>query len=635
MQFKNRYTQVISALLLSYLLFFLVRVFFYFLYFDYFSELTYYEAFLSFIMGFRVDTAEIFTFTSLIWLALLLPFYFTLNKTYRVTLGALWGIIIASIVFFNIGDSLYFGFVNRHLSDELNLIGSDVAILFHMAMDYYFYQTIVSTFVFFVIIYLFIKLFSAQLEKEIIKQREWVNIFLLIIIAFVGIRGKVTDISFAISDAFAVNKLASGNLALNGFFCYYRSGDRSSVNHEGIEFNQAIKTIKSNLSSQKTLYANEDFPLMRAYSDPVKQNYNVVIVLIESFSAPYLDALSHNNYGVTPTLDKMAKDGLMFTDFYANGQRSSEAVTSIYTGIVQPYGFESLGGGLELYKPSYMGIIAEENGYSTLAMQSGDRGSFRVDKISSLAGFTQYYGAEDYPQTGKEEYEAIEDSWDGDMLRFYSSKLHTMKEPFISFAFTATTHAPYYSPGEKWQKFPHNTNSENGFLNNIYYVDTQIKEFMQRSKKEPWFDRTIFIFTADHTNHAKLSNQKEVANAKSILLPEFHIPLIIYAPKIFEAKVINKVGSQVDILTTIMDYLGWNSNFTSISNSLFDESVQKRVAFVRKGSTIALTDGQSVVNYNFNTFLDGEGNSTKELEKLLLSIDTAQAKLLKTSKWMK
>jgi len=635
LQFKNRYTQVISALLLSYLLFFLVRVLFYFLYFDYFSDLTPYEAFLSFFMGFRVDTAEIFTFTSLIWLALLLPFYFTRNKPYRVILGTFWGLIIASIVFFNIGDTLYFGFVNRHLSDELNIIGNDVGILVHMAMDYYFYQTIISTIVFFSIIYIFIKLFQAELSEEKIRQREWANMLLLIIIAFVGIRGKVTDISFAISDAFAVNKLSSGNLALNGFFCYYRSGDRISINHSGIPFDEAIVNIKSSLSSEKTIYTDKIFPLMRAFKEPKKQNYNVVIVLIESLSALYLDALSHNNYGVTPTLDSMAKDGLLFSNFYANGQRSSEGITSIYTGIIQPYGYESLGGGLELYKPSYMGVIAQENGYSTLAMQSGDRGSFRVDKISSLAGFTQYYGSEDYPRTGDEEYDAIEDSWDGDMLRYYSARLHEMKEPFISFAFTATTHAPYYSPGKQWQKYPHAKESEHGFLNNLYYTDTQINEFMNRCKKEPWFDRTIFIFTADHTNHAKLADAKQVNSSKSILLPEFHIPLIIYAPKIFKADVIERVGSHVDILTTIIDYLGWSGNFTSISNSLFDDTVSKRVAFVRKGSTIALTDAESVVNYNFSTFLDAEGNNTQELKKLLLSIDTAQAKLLKQTKWMK
>jgi len=586
-------------------------------------------------MGLRVDTAEIFTFSSLIWLALLIPFKFTLYRPYRAVLGTVWGILIASIVFFNIGDSLYFGFVNRHLSDELNVIGNDVGILFHMAYDYFFYQTIAGTLIFFTIIYLFFKLFSAEILNREIRQREWFNMLLLIIIAFVGIRGKIHDISFAISDAFAVNKLASGNLALNGFFCYYRSGDRHSVNHSGIELDAALANIKKSLSSEKMQYIDTQYPLLRELQSPKPQKHNVVIIMIESLSAQYLDALSHNNYGVTPNLDAMSKNGLLFTNFYANGQRSLEGITSLFTGIVQPYGFESIGGGLELYNLSYLGVMAQNNGYSTLSMQSGDRGSFRVDKISALAGFTEYYGSEDYKRTGEEEFDALEDSWDGDMLRDLSSKLHKRKEPFISFAFTATTHAPYYSPGKKWEKYPHSTESRNGFLNNLNYVDSQIGEFMQSAKKEPWYDNTIFIITADHCNHAKAAKSESSSAKIKYLLPEFHIPLIVYAPKILEAKEINKVGSHVDILATLVDFLGWSGSFTSVDNSLFDESVKKRVAFVRKGGTISLTDGKGAVHYNYSTFLDGEGNATKELENLLLSIDTAQAKLLKSTKWMK
>jgi len=635
LHFKNRYTQVISAIFLSFLLFFLVRLYFYLSYFNYFNTLTAYETFLSFFMGIRVDTAEIFTFTSLIWLALLIPFKFTLYKPYRTTLGLIWGVLIAAIVFFNIADSLYFGFVNRHLSDELNVIGNDVGILFSMAYDYYFYQTIVGFTIFFSIIYLFFKLFNSEISNKEIRQREWLNMLLLIIIAFVGIRGKIHDISFAISDAFAVNKLASGNLALNGFFCYYRSGDRHSVNHSGIELNKAVQNIKNNLSSQKISYIDAKYPLLKEFKEPKTQKYNVVIVMIESLSGQYLDALAHNNYQVTPNLDEMSNNGLLFTNFYANGQRSLEGITSIFTGIVQPYGFESIGGGLELYNLSYLGVMAQKNGYSTLSMQSGDRGSFRVDKISALAGFKEYYGSEDYQRTGEEEGEAKEDSWDGDMLRHLSSKLHTIKEPFISFAFTATTHAPYYSPGKKWEKYPHSTETEEGFLNTLNYTDSQIGEFMTRAKKEPWFDRTIFIFTADHCNHAKLDNAKKITTKKELFLPEFHIPLIIYAPKIFQGKKIDKIGSHVDILATIVNFLGWKGVFTSIDNSLLDETVNKRVAFVRKGGTIALTDGKGAVHYNYKTFLDGEGNATKELQDLLLSIDTAQAKLLKQTKWMK
>jgi phosphoglycerol transferase MdoB-like AlkP superfamily enzyme len=634
LQFKNRYTQVISAVILSLLLFSLVRVFFYILYLDYFSDLTFIETLKSFFMGVRVDVALIFTFTSLIWLALLLPFKFTTNKIYRSLLGILWGLILGAITFFNIGDILYFGFVNRHLNNELSLIGNDLGILVDMVVDFYLIQTFVGTLFYLLIIYFFYKLFKTEIKNKTIKQREWANMLIVIIIAFVGIRGKLDGISFGTSDAFAVNKVSSGNLALNGFFCYHRGGTINSVNHSAVKPQKAIQRVKKSLYSEKFTFVDDKFPLMRKSTSTIKNDYNIVIIMIESLSAKYLDALAYNDFKVTPTLDKLAQEGQLYTNFYANGQRSQEGITSIYAGLTQPVGFENLGEGLELYNPSYLGDIAHKNGFSTLAMQSSARGSFRVDKLSSLAGFKEYYGAEDIKKTGNETGQPNYGAWDGNGFRFLSSKLKSIKEPFVSFFFTASTHSPFYSPGKEWEKYPHDTKSENGYLNTVNYVDSQIKEFMQASKKEPWFDNTIFIFTADHTNHTELDDAKKI-NPSNVNLDEFHVPLIIYAPKIIKPKKSHIVSSHNDIIPTIIDILGWQTPFTTIGNSLIDESVKNRFAFVKMGSIVGIDDGNGSVFYNFNSLISEKGSISKSSEELLLSIDSAQAYLLKNSKWMK
>ncbi|MFA6197509.1 MAG: LTA synthase family protein [Sulfurimonas sp.] len=634
MYFTSRYTQVFLALFYTLLLFSGIRLFFYISYFHYFGDLTFFETLMSFFMGIRVDIALIFTFTSLLWLALLLPFKFTLHKTYRIILGTLWGVILGAILFFNIGDILYFGFVNRHLSNELSLIGNDVGILIDMVVDFYLIQTLLGTFFYITIVYSFYKFFSFDIKNKTIKQREWTNILLIIIIAFLGIRGKIDGISFGTSDAFAVSKVSSGNLALNGFFCYYRGGNTQKVNHSVIDPKTATQKVQKSLKSEKFAFVDAEFPLMRKSTATTQNNYNVVIIMIESLSAKYLDALAKNEFQVTPTLDKLAQEGQLFTNFYANGQRSQEGITSVYTGITQPVGFENFGEGLELYNPSYLGNIAKKNGYTTLAMQSSNRGSFRVDKLSSLAGFSEYYGSEDIAHSGKEVGNPNYGAWDGDSFRFLSSKLHTIKEPFLSFFFTASTHSPYYSPGREWEKYPHDTSSENGYLNTLYYVDTQINEFMESAKKEPWFERTIFIFTADHTNHTELENAKKI-HPETVNLPEFHIPLIIYAPKILTPKQSNIVASHNDIMPSIIDVLGWKTPFSVIGNSVFDTSVEKRFAFVKMGNIIALDNAKGSLFYNFKDFISQKGEVSKESEELLLSIDSAQANLLKNSQWNK
>jgi len=378
---------------------------------------------------------------------------------------------------------------------------------------------------------------------------------------------------------------------------------------------------------------------MRSYAGIEKKTYNIVIIMFESLSAGYVDSFSENNYGVTPNFDGYAGKGIKFTNFYANGQRSLTGITALMTGITKPEGMPPLGEGLELSRLSYLGRLAVENGYDTLAIQSSRRGSFKIDAIMNLAGFKQFYGAEDIPKTGDELGAPNFGVYDGDMLRFMHKKINTLKEPFISFAFTATTHAPYFSPGKKWEKYPQDPGSRNGFLNTVSYVDAMLGEFMQAASEEPWFDNTIFIFTADHVLGIDARKQKmdDEKARKFNALDDFHIPLIIYAPEILSAETIDRVGSQADLFPTIIHLLGWRNQFASLSNSLLDEQVQDRFVFLRVGSMIGIITADGMLKYNFSAVVYKQGSEEAliKMQYLLKAFDTAVSGLIESNRWAK
>ena len=87
--FKNRYTQAFTAIILSLVIMTSLRIFFYLKYQYFFVDLTFYETFISFIFGLRVDIITLFTFVGIFILLLLLPFKFTFNIYYRVFLAIL------------------------------------------------------------------------------------------------------------------------------------------------------------------------------------------------------------------------------------------------------------------------------------------------------------------------------------------------------------------------------------------------------------------------------------------------------------------------------------------------------------------------------------------------------------------
>lgn len=636
----NRYIQTLSALVFSLSVLMSTRLWLYFRHHTDFSDLSVAEFFWSLFTGLRIDIMIVFTWAGAIIFLLLWPARFTFNRYYRRLLGLLWAVAMVGVMIANIGDMLYFDFVHRHVAEELSVIGNDIDILVQMALHYYLPELIAAIIFSALIVYLFYRLFKPQIQKRKIRLKEYSVPLLLVIVLFLGIRGNLAGKSFAVSDAFVVNKMSFGNLALNGFFCLYRSGGFSAANHNHLPLEAAVAEVKKTLTSPNVSFAEDpEYPLMRSYAKTQKKPYNVVIIMFEGLSAGYVDSFSENHYGVTPNLDYYADNGLKFTNFYANGQRSLTGITALLTGVTQPHGMPPLGEGLELSRLSYLGKLAAQNGYDTLAIQSSNRGSFKVDAIMNLAGFKHYYGAEDIPKTGAEVGKPNFGIFDGDMLRFLHKKINALKAPFISFAFTATTHAPFFSPGKQWEKYPQDPASRNGFLNTVSYVDTMLGEFMQAASTEPWFDNTIFVFTADHVLgiDARRENMDDVKVKRFSALDDFHIPLMLYAPKIFPPGTIGRVGSQADLFPTIIQLLGWHNPFTSLSQSLLDEAVQKRFAFLGVGSIIGIITEGGMLQYNFRAVVHKQGNkqALKEMEYLLKAFDTAAAALIEKNRWVK
>ena len=636
----NRYTQTLCGLLLSLSVLMSTRLWLYFRHISEFSDLSPVEFFLALFTGLRVDVMVLFTWAGAIMFFLILPAGFTFNVYYRKILGLLWAVVVVGITLANIGDILYFDFVHRHVAQELSVIGNDIDILVQMALHYYLPEVIASLIFAVVIVYLFYALFKPRIEKRKITFKEYPVPLLVVVVLVLGIRGNLAGKSFAISDAFVVNKMSFGNLALNGFFCLYRSGGFSPANHDHMPLDAAVAQVKQAVASPAVSFGQDAaYPLMRSYAGKAKKTCNVVIIMFESLSAGYVDSFSTNNYGVTPNFDAYAGRGLKFTNFYANGQRSLAGITALMTGITKPEGMPPLGEGLELSRLSYLGRLAGQNGYDTLALQSSRRGSFKIDAIMHLVGFKQYYGAEDIPKTGDEIGAPNFGVYDGDMLRFMHKKINTLKEPFITFAFTATTHAPYFSPGKKWEKYPQDPGSRNGFLNTVSYADAMLGEFMQAASKEPWFDNTIFIFTADHVLGIDARKEKlnDVKVRKFTAPDDFHIPLVIYAPKIVSAETIDRVGSQADLFPTIIHLLGWRNQFASLSNSLLDKQVPERFAFLSVGSMIGIITADGMLKYNFSAVVYKQGSAAalKKMEYLLKAFDTAEAGLIESNRWVK
>lgn len=636
MKFKNQFTQIGWVLFFAFFIMMIIRLQLLVMYPSDFNDLTLMQTLYSLFMGFRVDTITLFTFSFIF----IIPLIFIKNITARKVIGILWAVILLAIFTISFSDVLYFNFTHKHISNEVFNLGDDFNIITNIAFNSYLIYTVLASLFSLFTFYLFYTIFSTQPITFVGGKKLIIFSLILLLILFLGIRNKTSGKSFGSADAFAVSKISSGNLALNGCFTLYRAA-QGGERHNLIDLNKAIDITKNSLYTPNATYVDENYPLFKSYPSKQKEKYNVVIVLLESWGAEHIDGFTkYKELNVTPFFKQLSSESLKFTNFYANGFRSIFGITSLFTGITLPSGFQYLGRGLELSNISYLGRVAKENGYSTMAMQGGNRRSYRVDAVTHIAGFDDYYGAEDIPniEVIEEGREARTGTYDYNLLDFYNKKISELKEPFLSFAFTSTNHPDLYLPRAEFERYPHALNNYYGELNAYLYVDNAIEKFMNSAKKEPWFDRTIFIFTADHGNGDALNKiGKELRDNPERLgsIEHYRIPLVIYAPKIFEPQEIKTLGSQNDIFPTIVDMLGFEANITTIGNSLFDNDVKERFVYLFGGDVIGLINNDGYIIHNFKKTVEKKGDNHQYLKELLFSVDTAEAELLQSNRWAK
>jgi phosphoglycerol transferase MdoB-like AlkP superfamily enzyme len=633
---KNQFTQILTLLIFSFIILMITRLTLYNFYIEDFSNLTTYEFYASLLMGFRVDMITIFTFSSIFILALL----FIKDVKSRAKVALTWAVILNIIFILSFSDVLYYDYIHRHISNEIFNLGDDLDIIFGMAFGSMLHYTLSAIIISILFLYSVFKLFSSELTNFISGKKLFTLALITVLVLFIGIRNNFAGKSFGSSDAYAVNKVSSGNLALNGFFTIYRTA-KKTAKHNLMDFDKAINITQNALKTPNAPFTNKGYPLLRTYAKKDKEKYNVVIVLLESFGAEHIDGFTkYKELNVTPYFKRLSNESLKFTNFYSNGYRSIFGITSIFTGVTIPAGAQYLGKGLELSKLSYLGNVAKENGYSTLSMQAANRRSYRVDAVSALAGFDEYYGAQDMPNIEEidEGREPLTGTYDFNMLDFYHKKLNKMQEPFLGFAFTDSTHSDYHLPSKKYERYPHDLKNYNGALNAYIYADDSIRRFMEGVKDEPWFDRTIFIFTSDHGSGNALNEiaRKYRIDDKALAsIEHFRIPLIIYGPKIFQAQEIKTLGGHNDIFPTIVDMLGWKANITTMGSSLFDKDINERFVYFYAGNLIGLITNNGYIKYNFKNIVEKLGNeeNIQNMKNLLFGVDTAEAGLLEKNRW--
>lgn len=610
----SRIVYALNLVLFLALLFFIFRGVFLFVYLDYFSDLSFGQVAYAFLDGLRFDLSILLTFTAFPLLFITVPSTRIGPRwiTFWTFVILVFGVIFTMVL---LGDIVYFDYVGRHLANEILLVMNDVDFLVDMVVFQYPYLVLLIL----VAIYMVQHVTRRMVRGIDHSRRSVVGFVLLFVFLFIAIRGSFSSKPINVIDAFNSGNVKQANLTLNGCFTSYHFSRKSGK----FEVKQYFKEKELGRILKLDERPNPDFPYEQVSHGEFGKK-NVVFVLMESWGSKYIDAISGHGYGVTPHFDALAKEGRLFVNFFASGQRSIQGIQATLTSIPPFAGLPSIGRGLEVYNISKVADLAGKNGYETVFVQSSKRRSFRIDAIADALGFAHYYGMEDMPiLLDYKDPEASKFGWDYESYMFLKGKLDTFEKPFLAYLFTGTTHVPYTDVPERFHRYEHDQNGENGYLNTISYSDWSLGEFMKEAKKSKWYANTVFIFTADHT----VATSKEES-----YLDKFRVPLLIFIPG--EAPAVDRrSASHLDLMPTIVDLIGYKEPFSAYGTSLFNG--RSNGVMISESSSIALVKDDGFVRHSLNRVLDSNlsGEKQKEYENELLAHYQLINTLLKKNHW--
>ncbi|HET6420956.1 MAG TPA: LTA synthase family protein [Geobacteraceae bacterium] len=316
-------------------------------------------------------------------------------------------------------------------------------------------------------------------------------------------------------------------------------------------------------------------------AEGTEQRLNVIVIVEESLSAEFLGVFG-NSRGLTPNIDRIAKESMLFTNFFATGTRTVRGLEAVTLSI------PPLPGCSLVKRPNNEGLfswggIMKLKGYDNKFIYGG-RGYFdNMNYFFSHNGF----GIVDKTDFGRDEM-TFDNAWgvcDEDLFRKVireANKSYVLHKPFFSIVMTTSNHRPFTYPAGRIP-VPSGTGREGG----VMYADYSIGRLVAEARKQPWFNRTVFVFVADHC----------AGSARKIALPihNYRIPLIIYSPSHIKPARVATLASQIDVAPTVLGLLNFSYPSRFIGRDILDSDAGPARAFISTYEKLGLLEEDKLV----------------------------------------
>lgn len=403
-------------------------------------------------------------------------------------------------------------------------------------------------------------------EKEK-KGVMWITpLFALLLL--LGIRGGWQQIPMQESDCYFSKEQKINDVTVNTFWNFNASVARSIANKTSNPYHYlSDKELAS--------YAENNFgnSIEHLETKVLKSDRpNVVFLILEGWSADMVGCVSGNpQQSASPVFDSLAKQGVLFSECYASGDRSDQGITTVLTSFpALPFG-SIINESPKIKKLPCIATSLKPMGYQSLFLFGGDLSYGNLKALIYQKGFDAIVEENDMDSKF---YRGRLGVHDENAFDVFSQQLTKMKPPFFASIFTQSTHFHY--------DYPHQRNTitwageHNAYANSMLYSDSCIGDFFRKARKENWYSNTLFVLVPDHSHHSPQNSNPKTADYH-------HIPLLLLGDVLHDSlkgTIISTPVSQCDVAGTVVRLITGTAKEYEWYVDLFSSTPNQHVCFV-------------------------------------------------------
>jgi phosphoglycerol transferase MdoB-like AlkP superfamily enzyme len=380
---------------------------------------------------------------------------------------------------------------------------------------------------------------------------------------------------------------AANELAGNGLYEFFAANRRNELSFERyyatLPLPQALALVRDSFQGADWIEPGGDGVERHVRGLGPERKLNVVVVTVESLGAEFLGAYG-NPGGLTPNLDRLARESLWFSNVYATGNRTVRGLEAV-TLALPPTPGQSI-----VRRPNNdalfsLGSVLEDKGYGVLFAYGG---------YGYFDNMNAFFDANDYRVIDRRaipaariEFENVwgvadEHLFDQVLEEFDRELAAHPARPLFAHVMTTSNHRPYTYPAGRID-IPSGTGRDGA----VKYSDHALGRFVESARAKPWFKDTVFVLTADHGASARGSSQ--------IPVEKYRIPLLVYAPGHIAPRRVDRLMSQIDIAPTLLGLLELDYYSKFLGRDVLHSPPESDRAFVANYQTLGYLKGNAMV----------------------------------------